>query len=211
MILQQIYKIASISYLCIKKALEKYLEIDKMIFLFIQEYLRNPLLDMVLPLLRNKFIWIPLYLVILFYCYQWGKKVFLKYLLFLTGLVSMSDVVSSRLLKPFFNRLRPCNDSQLSSLFDPLVSCGSGLSFPSSHAVNHFALAAFFYFTAHFVPFKWRFLWYVWAFSICFAQVYVGVHYPLDVLIGGFIGFYFGNIVAKTYLRVVNNENEVKG
>lgn len=182
-----------------------------MIFLFIQEYLRNPLLDMVLPLLRNKFIWIPLYIVILIYSYQWGKKVFFKYLLFLIGLVSISDMVSSRLLKPLFNRLRPCNDFQLNTLFDPLVSCGSGLSFPSSHAVNHFALAAFFYYTAHFISFKWRFLWYVWAFSICFAQVYVGVHYPLDVFIGGLIGFYFGNIVAKTYLRVLNKEKEVKG
>ena len=182
-----------------------------MIFLFIQEYLRNPLLDMVLPLLRNKFIWIPLYIVILIYSYQWGKKVFFKYLLFLIGLVSVSDMVSSRLLKPVFHRLRPCNDFQLNTLFDPLVSCGSGLSFPSSHAVNHFALAAFFYYTAHFIPFKWRFLWYVWAFSICFAQVYVGVHYPLDVFIGGLIGFYFGNIVAKTYLRFVNKEKEVKG
>lgn len=101
-----------------------------MIFLFIQEYLRNPLLDMVLPLLRNKFIWIPLYIVILMYSYQWGKKVFFKYLLFLIGLVSVSDVINSRLLKPFFNRLRPCNDLQLNALFDPLVPCGSGLSFP---------------------------------------------------------------------------------
>lgn len=182
-----------------------------MIFLFIQEYLRNPLLDMVLPLLRNKFIWIPLYLVILMYSYQWGKKVFYKYLLFLIGLVSVSDVVNSRLLKPFFNRLRPCNDFQLNALFDPLVPCGSGLSFPSSHAVNHFALAVFFYYTTSFIPFKWRFLWYVWAFSICFAQIYVGVHYPFDVFIGGLIGFYFGNIVAKTYLRVLNKEKEVKG
>lgn len=191
--------------------MEKYLGIDKIIFLFIQEYCRNPLLDMVLPLFRNKFVWIPLYIVILLYSYKWGKKVFFKYLLFLIGLVSISDMLSSRLLKPFFNRLRPCNDFQLNTLFDPLVSCGSGLSFPSSHAVNHFALAAFFYYTTNFIPFKWRFLWYVWAFSICFAQVYVGVHYPFDVFIGGLIGFYFGNIVAKMYLRVLNNQKEVKG
>lgn len=191
--------------------MDKYLGIDKIIFLFIQEYCRNPLLDMVLPLLRNKFVWIPLYIVILLYSYKWGKKVFFKYLIFLIGLVSIADLVSSRLLKPFFNRLRPCNDFQLNTLFDPLVSCGSGLSFPSSHAVNHFALAAFFYYTTNFIPFKWRFLWYVWAFSICFAQVYVGVHYPFDVFIGGLIGFYFGNIVAKMYLRVLNNQKEVKG
>jgi undecaprenyl-diphosphatase len=91
------------------------------------------------------------------------------------------------------------------------VPCGSGFSFPSSHAVNHFALAAFFYYTTPFIPIKWRFIWYIWAFSISFAQVYVGVHYPSDVILGGFIGFYFGNIVAKIYLRMVNNEMEIKG
>jgi undecaprenyl-diphosphatase len=92
-----------------------------------------------------------------------------------------------------------------------LVPCGSGFSFPSSHAVNHFALAAFLYLTTQWIPLKWRFFWYVWAFSISFAQVYSGVHYPSDVLIGGLIGIYFGNIVAKMYLRVANNEKEVKG
>jgi undecaprenyl-diphosphatase len=110
-----------------------------------------------------------------------------------------------------FNRLRPCNDLMMNTLVDSLVYCGSGLSFYSRHAKNHFTIAAFFYNTAQFKPFKRCFVWYIWAFSICFAKVYVCVHYPIQVFIGGLIGFYFGNIVAKTYLCVVNTENEVKG
>lgn len=110
-----------------------------------------------------------------------------------------------------FNRLRPCNDLMMNTLVNSLVSCGSGLSFHSRHAVNHFTKAAFFYNIAQFKPFKRCFVWYIWAFSICFAKVCVYVHYPIEVFIVVLIGFYFGNIVAKTYLRVLNKEKEVKG
>lgn len=211
MILKQIYKIAGISYLCNKKALEKYLAIERIIFLFIQEYLRNPFLDLIIPVLRNKYVWIPLYILILYYSFKWGRRRFLTYFFYLAVLISSTDILNSRLLKHIFSRIRPCNDNLIKTLFEPLVPCGSGFSFPSSHAVNHFALAAFLYLTTQWIPLKWRFFWYVWAFSISFAQVYSGVHYPSDVLIGGIIGIYFGNIVAKTYLRVENNEKDVKG
>jgi undecaprenyl-diphosphatase len=211
LILQQIYKIASISYLCVKKALEKYLAIDKFLFLFVQEYLHHPILDMLMPLIRHKLIWIPLYLFILYYSFHWGRRVFLKYLFFLIVLISTTDLLNSRILKAIFHRIRPCNDVQINALFEPLIPCGSGFSFPSSHAVNHFALAVFFYLTAHFIPANWRFIWFVWAFLIAFAQVYVGVHYPLDVFIGGIIGLCFGNIVAKMYLCTLNKETEQKG
>lgn len=211
MILKQIYKIAGISYLCVKKALEKYLAIDKILFLFVQEYMHHPFLDILVPLLRNKLIWIPLYVCILFYSFQWGRRIFLKYLFFLVVLISTTDVFNSRILKIVFHRIRPCNDGQMNALFEPLIRCGSGFSFPSSHAVNHFALAGFFYITAHFIPTKWRFIWFVWAFLIAFAQVYVGVHYPLDVFVGGIIGLCFGNIVAKVYICTLNKGIGKKG
>jgi undecaprenyl-diphosphatase len=191
--------------------LEKYLAIDKIIFLFVQDYLRNPFLDLIIPFLRNKYFWLPIYLLVLHQIFTRQRHLFIKYFFFLLGLISITDFFNSSLLKNIFCRIRPCNDKLINTLFEPLVPCGSGFSFPSSHAVNHFALAAFFYYTTPFIPIKWRFIWYIWAFSISFAQVYVGVHYPSDVILGGFIGFYFGNIVAKIYLRMVNNEMEIKG
>jgi undecaprenyl-diphosphatase len=72
-------------------------------------------------------------------------------------------------------------------------------SFTSSHATNHFALAAFFYFTLKKYFNKWGLLFFCWAFMICYAQVYVGVHYPFDVICGGIIGFSIGYGFARFF------------
>ena len=72
-------------------------------------------------------------------------------------------------------------------------------SFTSSHAANHFGLAVFFYCSLSKQVGKWAWLFIVWATAICYAQVYVGVHYPLDVVCGGVIGIVFGYLSAKTF------------
>jgi undecaprenyl-diphosphatase len=80
-----------------------------------------------------------------------------------------------------------------------LVDCGTGFSFPSSHASNHFALAVFFVvlFGRHF---KWAIvLPLLWAFSIAFAQVYVGVHFPVDVMSGACIGALIGIVLGYIF------------
>jgi hypothetical protein len=104
-----------------------------------------------------------------------------------------------------FKRLEPFNDLKMKTLFDLLVSGSIGSSFHCNHIADYFALTTFF--TSHFIPFTWRFLWYIWAFFFK-VLVYKSVHGLLDVFINGFIGFNFGNIVAKTYLRFVNNKTK---
>jgi membrane-associated phospholipid phosphatase len=69
-----------------------------------------------------------------------------------------------------------------------LVACPAGYSFTSSHAANHFGMASFFFFTFRHIISKWAWMPFVWAFFIVYAQVYVGVHYPLDVLGGAALG-----------------------
>lgn len=180
--------------------MQKFIEADKWLFLFIQEHAHSSVLDVVMPPLREKFFWIPLYLLVLWFSYRQGRKFFVRHTAFLLGMVACTDILNRRLLKPLFQRTRPCNDLDIQTPFEALVPCGSGLSFPSSHALNHFAIAAFLYLTAHFVPVKWRFIWILWAATIGFAQIYVGVHYPADILGGALLGICFGNIVAKIYL-----------
>ena len=102
------------------------------------------------------------------------------------AVTGLADLVSSSVLKPVVGRDRPCHEVQLEGEVFPMVHCGNNGSFTSSHAANHMALAA-----AISMLLLRRRKWlaallYFWAFLIGYAQIYVGVHYPTDVL-GGFL------------------------
>jgi undecaprenyl-diphosphatase len=111
--------------------------------------------------------------------------------------ITLSDQLSSSVVKYWFLRDRPCfvlHDIRL------LVSCGSGYSFPSAHAVNNFAGALI---LAFFLP---RAKWWFFGFAaiIAFSRVYVGVHYPFDVIGGGVIGLMCGGCVLFIFLVLEN-------
>jgi undecaprenyl-diphosphatase len=95
-------------------------------------------------------------------------------------------------LKKSIQRLRPCNDAEMAEKTTLRVSCGSGYSFTSSHAANHFAAAVFLIgiFGASVGWLRPTLL--IWAGAISFSQVYVGVHYPADVVCGGLLGAAIG-------------------
>ena len=92
-----------------------------------------------------------------------------------------------------FERLRPCNDPEFYLNVRLLLNhCGGGYSFISNHAANHFGMAAFFFITFKHLFKKWTWIAMFWAVMIGYAQVYVGVHYPLDVFCGALLGLAFG-------------------
>jgi membrane-associated phospholipid phosphatase len=177
------------------------LELDQSLFHFINQDLANGVLDAIMPWWRDKKTWIPLYLILIAFSVI---KYRLKGLFFVLAVIlaaSLADVVSSHVMKPAFERVRPCNDEAMAGEVRLLVGCGKAYSFTSSHATNHFAVATVIALTLGLL-FPWlRWVAYGWAASIAFGQVYVGVHYPTDVLVGGLIGWIIGNIVAKIYLR----------
>ena len=109
--------------------------------------------------------------------------------------------MSSKVVKESVMRLRPCNDAEIKADVNLLVRCGSGYSFTSSHATNHFAIAAFISMTLGMVLPLIRWPFYLWAASIAFGQVYVGVHYPFDVISGALLGWLIGVLAAKLYNR----------
>lgn len=174
--------------------LEQLVHMDKQWFLEVVMCLRNPQMDNIMPLLRDKFTWIPLYVLILVLIIRKYKYKAVWVLIFAGLTILLADRISAGIIKPLVQRLRPCNDPCISGLFENLVDCGSGFSFVSSHATNHFALALFF--ISIFITRSNRFtivpVFISWAALISFAQVYVGVHYPLDVITGAGIGTLVG-------------------
>jgi len=177
-------------------------QIDVGIFNWINHDLQNPMLDKVMPWWREKEFWIPLYLALAgFLFYRYRLKA-LYYLLLVGATVGLADTLSSKVVKPLVGRERPCQAEPFRTTVSlKLDHCGAAPSFTSSHATNHFALAALWVFTLPFLR-RWgkRALWF-WAASIAFGQVYVGVHYPFDVLGGALLGTGTGSLGSWFYRK----------
>jgi undecaprenyl-diphosphatase len=136
--------------------------------------------------------WYPFYLFLLvFSLYNYRiKGCWWAVTLIMTAIIS--DLVSSSVVKSLIFRLRPCSNPDIMDQVRVLVNyCPSNSSFTSSHACNHFAAAWFIFITLNQTG-SWRWLLFVWAFIISYAQVYVGVHYPLDITGGAILGTAIG-------------------
>ncbi len=172
---------------------------DKELFVLVNSGLASAWLDWLCPVLRNKMTWMPLY-VIAAAILLWKKRGEGLLILAFAGItILLCDQVSSSLIKPWVQRIRPCSDPSLAGQVRMLVGCGKGYSFLSSHAANHFGLAVF---LSCIIRQAWpKALLFIWAAAIAFSQVYVGVHYPFDVLAGSLLGIVFGGLVFLLYAK----------
>lgn len=179
--------------------LEWFDKIDKIAFVLIHTGLDNTILDIVLPLLRNAYFWVPLYIYLLCFVIIRFKERAWQFIILTIVCFALTDRISAGILKPFFERPRPCFNIELQPMIRHLIECGGRYSFPSSHASNHFGLAAFWFWSVKFITGKkWIWLW-LWALIIGYAQVYIGKHYPLDIAGGALLGFLTGTILAKFF------------
>jgi undecaprenyl-diphosphatase len=170
--------------------------LDVRLFRFFNSEIHNPIFDLIMPLITDLNAHrIVLFLVAVAYIWMLvkGNRQLRIALLLLPFTILFSDQLSSFVIKHIFERPRPCHALQNVRL---LVGCGSGFSFPSSHAVNNCAAALV---LAYFIP---RGIWWFFGFAslVGFSRIYVGVHYPLDVLGGGIIGLCCGSCIICIYL-----------
>ena len=176
------------------------LRLDYKAFSKVNEQWHNSFLDFILPFIREPFVWIPLYFFLAIFILQNFKLRGVYWVMFFIITAMLSDYLSSSVIKENLWRVRPCREPFLADHVRFLVSyCPRSSSFTSSHAVNHFAASMFIFttFKKSLSP-KWAFIFF-WAFAICYAQVYVGVHFPFDVICGAIVGVIIGYIPAKIF------------
>ena len=158
----------------------------------------NSFWDFIMYWASDKFIWIPVYALFLFILWRkYYTKIWIV-MLFAALLIFLSDQISVHLFKDVFQRLRPCNDPALEGMVH-LVNgkCGGSFGFYSSHASNIFAIAVF---VISLLGKKnpWILLLIlIWAGLIAYSRIYLGVHYPGDVIAGAMVGSFFGWMVAR--------------
>ena len=181
---------------------EQLIAYDHHLFRVINSDWHNPFFTWLMPWMRNSELWYVLYLFLILLVLFNFKKTGWIWVLFAIGTVVITDLLSSGLIKEHIWRIRPCNNPEYSSWINILVGYRpQSSSFTSSHAANHFGMATFFYISLQKSFGKWPLLFFLWAFMISFAQVYVGVHYPADVIAGGVIGMIVGYLSGRSFNR----------
>jgi undecaprenyl-diphosphatase len=182
--------------------LKAILDLDRQCFELLNNGFHNAFFDNLMLWWREKENWIPFYiLLVLILFLRFGKKA--AWLILFTLLaVGISDQLSSSVIKPWVGRLRPCQEPELFEHIRLLLKCGSGKSFTSSHAANHMTVSVVLALGLKqwYPKAIWAFIF--WAISIGFAQIYVGLHYPGDVLAGFLLGGSIGWISYKVLSRV---------
>ena len=170
-------------------------QIDRNIFLYFNGKYTH-FSDQLWLAITNTNSWIPLYIIlILLIIKKFGKES-----LWLFGglvlVVLASDQFTSTLMKPFFERLRPCHNPEFAHLVHVAKSCGGMYGFASSHAANTFGVAMFIWLAMkNYYPVIW--VLFAWSALVAFSRVMVGVHYPGDIIVGSLVGMCFGWIIFK--------------
>lgn len=168
--------------------LKNLIQFDSTLFYFFNVKLQNGIFDFLMPILTNLDYWrIPLGLMAVLLLIFGKKRGRIALLLLVLG-IALSDQVCNNLLKPLIQRIRPCNVLENIHL---LVNCTKAYSFPSSHAMNIFTGCILLSYSYR----KIRVILLIIAILVSYSRIYVGVHYPFDVLAGVILGIFCAFII----------------
>ena len=180
--------------------INKIVDIDKNLMIFLNKTLSNPIFDLLMPIITNqKFLTIIGIILIIYLGFYAGKrgKITLIVLIFAAGI---SDAVCAQIIKPWVGRIRPSHE--FIEYINLLVSKGGKWSFPSNHAANSFAFATV---LSYFYD-KNKTMIFSIASIIAFSRVYVGVHYPLDIIFGSLLGYTISWIILSVWVIIKMRE-----
>ncbi|MBM3419962.1 MAG: phosphatase PAP2 family protein [Bacteroidetes bacterium] len=172
-------------------------QLDRDLFLFLNS-LHSPFWDGIMYTISAKLTWAPLYLFMLYLFIRKQKRKALVVFLFAVAAITVSDQLSVHAFKEVFERLRPCKEPELKGLVHMVKGkCGGMYGFVSSHAANSFNIAVFSLLIV-------RKEWYtvsilIWASVVSYSRIYLGVHYPGDILGGALLGIIIGWIFYRTW------------
>lgn len=177
---------------------------DHWLFLLLNG-IHHPFIDPVMVFFSKRFGWIPLYGLLLAGLIHYKRWETIQILLFTVLLIAVSDQLSGW-IKFQTARPRPCHTPELQPfIYMPGGSCGGQFGFVSSHAANTFALA--YWMLKNFKP-HWPMVggfMFVWAALVSYSRIYLGVHFPGDVMGGAIVGIFSGWLVWKMYQRLPCN------
>jgi len=176
-------------------------QLDLSVFYFFNHTLSSGILDVFFSFITNVRHWFPVYIIALLYLVIKGGRKGRIAALFVLLLVATTDQLGARVIKEIFHRLRPCN--ALADVLTPL-GCTGTFSFPSNHALNNFAVA--FFFLLIYPTAKWYLI--IVASLIAISRVYLGLHYPSDILGGAILGIGFGYLFAFLHTQTEKFVNE---
>jgi undecaprenyl-diphosphatase len=184
-------------------ALDSLIQADQELFLWLNGH-HTPFWDAIMVAVTYKYTWIPLYVGMVYSLYaRFGARA-VGYFLCIVVVVIVVDKVASGLFKPYFMRPRPCHDPGIGSLVRTLVGCGGPYGFVSSHAATGYGIAVSFNLLAE-SRIKMAPWFLVWALVYSYSRIYVGVHYPLDIIVGGLVGIVAAFIGVGIYRLSVRN------
>lgn len=175
--------------------------IDEILFRFINSDLANPVTDRLMPFITERNNWFIFYVLIWLYLFfKGGRKGKVSAVLIIL-LIVFSDQISDNIIKPYFQRIRPCHTLKDVHL---LTGCTDSYSFPSIHSVNNFAAATLFsYFYRNM-----KYFLFTGALFVGLSRIFCGVHYPFDMLGGALIGIFFASFIIYLW-KSVNSKYKI--